>query len=324
MSGGTSSTAEVLNIVKLLTVLDSDGDPSNGITISQTLQAAADNWTAVDISASTTSSSDLSTIQSAANTAAPTETHTLLTDTDAKAHIESTLACSYAGAFKGTFSGTATGNFGMMVNAATNNVLGYAIINTDAGDDLTSVAKSDRVFYLASKTSLAFEQTPSFTNGSAVKTSGYLIGVDISYSGKYSSVNAFSGSWQSRRSGTVIRSGTYTGARVGGAKNAVYRATGQYATTSGPTDFGYYSIDIDSSKKATGVAYSVVDNRVFSLDYGSLSGDTITGTFLDGTNFTVTVDLAANTLTGTFNYEELNNINNNKGGTVTGSVCKLN
>lgn len=319
VSGGTSSTAEVLNIVKLLTVLDSDGDPSNGITISTTLQNAANNWAAVDISASTTNSSNILTIQSDANTAAPTETHTLLNDADAKAHIESTLACSYAGAFKGTFSGTATGNFGMMVNAATNNVLGYAIINTDAGEDLTNVAKADRVFYLAAKTSLAFEQTPSFTNGSSVKTSGYLNGVQVSYAGKYSSVNAFSGSWQSRRSGTVVRSGTYTGSRVGGAVNAVYRATGQYATTSGPVDFGYYSIDIDSSNKATGVAYSVVENKVFSLVNGSFSGNTVTGTF-PSTNFTITVNLSAKTLTGTF----ADQTNSSEGGNITGSICKLN
>lgn len=323
VSGGTSSTAEVLNIVKVLTMLDSDGNPDNGITISQTLQDAASDWTAVDISASTTSASNITAIQADADTAAPAETHTLLNDAAAQAHIESTLACAYAGAFRGTFSGTATGNFGMMVNAANNNVIGYAIINTDSGQDLSSLglSTSDRTFYLASNTSLSFDQTPTFTNGSAVKTGttgGYLDGVDVSYSGSYSSVNAFSGSWQSKIGSTATGSGSYTGSRVGGATNAVYRATGQYATTTGPTDFGYYSIDIDSSNSATGVAYSVVNNEVSSLVTGTYSGGAVTGTF-PSTDFSITVDLAAKTVTGTFSDQ-----NSSDGGTVTGSICKLN
>ena len=48
VAGGSSSSTEVLNLVRFLLMLDDDGDSSNGINISSAVQTVAENWSAVD------------------------------------------------------------------------------------------------------------------------------------------------------------------------------------------------------------------------------------------------------------------------------------
>ena len=92
--------------------------PDNGIAISTDLQTAAETWSQVDFQ-----TDDLET-----------ELNTILTSVavlngglslnvpdiaTAQAHMESTLRCTYAGAFSGSFSGDDNGNFGMIIDAKT-------------------------------------------------------------------------------------------------------------------------------------------------------------------------------------------------------------
>lgn len=100
VAGGSSSSTEVLNLVRLLLMLDSDGDPGNGITISSAVQSVAENWTDVDFTSDDFSSELVPIISDAASVDGTS--HSLPSATTAQSHLESTLLCVRAGAYTGT------------------------------------------------------------------------------------------------------------------------------------------------------------------------------------------------------------------------------
>lgn len=84
---GTVDATEVVNIARFLQTLDSDGDPSNGITIEDAVHNAAANIS-IDFSAA-----DFASNQTLINFIADavSESATLVSETDAKAHLNATL-----------------------------------------------------------------------------------------------------------------------------------------------------------------------------------------------------------------------------------------
>jgi hypothetical protein len=56
----------------------------------------------------------------------------------AQAHLESTLLCTYSGAYKGTYSGGDNGNFGFIIDASSGNAVGVAY--SVAGDELFTLS----------------------------------------------------------------------------------------------------------------------------------------------------------------------------------------
>jgi len=127
VSGANSNSVQVQNIVRFLLMLDSDGDPTNGINISTATQAVAASWSQVNFTTANLPAALVSIISDAAS--ADGTPHTLPDTTVAKAHLESTLLCTRAGAFRGTFSGTDTGAFGFLVDAKTGFLSGVAFSN---------------------------------------------------------------------------------------------------------------------------------------------------------------------------------------------------
>jgi len=148
VAGGSSSSMQVQNIVRFLMMLDVDGDASNGIVISSAVQTMAVNWSQVDFSTTDLSTALTSIISDA--TSVDGVTHTLPSSTVAKSHMESTLLCVYAGAFRGTYSGGDSGSFGYLLDATTGLVAGVAFSNN-----------AQAIIALTGSTAIGFNQSPA-------------------------------------------------------------------------------------------------------------------------------------------------------------------
>jgi hypothetical protein len=293
-TAGTSATANVTNRVRFLMMLDSDGNAANGITISSAVQAAATLWsqpafdTSGDISTDTALTSIKNSIQSVTGT-----TPTLQVAGTAQAHLESTLRCAYAGAYKGTFSGDDSGQFGVLVDAITGKVSGVAV----------STLSPSIPMLLTGTLPVSYDQNATFTSGSTSTGS--------TFSGKYTSVNGLSGTWNNS---APAASGTFSGTRIGGLSNAVYRFTGLFSGA----DKGLFTFDFDASGNGTGVGYSVPTDAQFTLTGKINNAMLFTGTTSTGATLSATIDTAAGTITGgSWNGTGVS-------GTFTGSGCKLN
>ncbi|HEB66308.1 MAG TPA: hypothetical protein ENI93_00005 [Gammaproteobacteria bacterium] len=99
--GGGSGDTEVLNRVRFLMMLDADGNPDNGITISPEVRQAANGWSQVDFTTGDLAL-ELADIMSSAREA-DGGTHLLPGATEAQAHLEATLYCALAGIYTGSF-----------------------------------------------------------------------------------------------------------------------------------------------------------------------------------------------------------------------------
>lgn len=288
VSGGSSSSVQVQNIVRFLMMLDDDGNPSNGINISTSVQTAAESWPQVDFNTVDLPTELMSMISDAAS--ADGGLHTLPNASTAQAHIESTLLCSYAGAYKGTYSGGDSGNFGFLVDASNGNVTGVSYsIPFLQYTALTGI------------TPISFDQNVSFVSGNT--------STGASFSGQFTSVNALSGTWQNSP-----LNGSFSGTRIGGAANAAYRFTGTYIGG----DLGLFSFDVGNSNSVTGVAYSVAGDELLTLS-GSVSGTSLTATASNGTVIAGTLNTSTGALAGTWNNSAAS-----LSGSFSGSGCALN
>ncbi|MCU7862304.1 MAG: hypothetical protein KZQ86_21315, partial [Candidatus Thiodiazotropha sp. (ex Lucinoma kastoroae)] len=303
VAGGSSSSAEVLNLVRFLLMLDTDGDSSNGITISSAVQAIAENWSAVDFT-TTNLSSELVTIISDVTSADGTS-HTLPSTNTAQNHLESTLLCVRAGAYSGAFSGDDSGPFGVLVDASTGLLSGFAY---SAFDGLLSLSGS---------TAVSFDQSATFISGDV--SSG------ATFSGQFTSPNNLAGNWNLS---STAESGTFSGSRIGGAANATYRFTGSFTSnaSSPVTSNGLFTFDVDSSDNVTGVAHTVyasdgTENETVSLT-GSLTGSSLVAQIMDGNVVDATITGTLNKATGTLSgsWSDMDG----KTGTYSGRGCKLN
>lgn len=289
VAGGTTSTPEVQNIVRFLMMLDQDGNPDNGITISPNVQAAAANWTQVNFSAVDLDTELASIISDAASVDGTP--HILPSALTAQAHIESTLFCIVAGGFTGSVSGGDTGNFAVLVDAKTGFVSGVSYSNN-----------AQSYLIVSGSSAVTLDQSAAFVSGNA--SSG------ATFSGQFTSPDNVSGNWQNPN---FSISGTFAGSRVGGSPNAVYRFTGFY---SGISDYGMFTVDVDGSDNITGKAYNLGLNTSYDLT-GTLSGTSVSAVASDGTTITGTLDKSTGNLNGSWSGSA-------SSGTYSGSGCKLN
>lgn len=237
------------------------------------------------------------------NLADNNRTSVLRTAAAAKAHLEATLRCAYAGGYKGTYSGTDSGQFGVVVDAVTGNVSG--IVYTRFGANLNP---SQPIFIASGTTPIDYDKNAGFVTGNV--TLGTI------FSGKYTSVNGLTGTWSNPG---LFASGTFSGARLGGADNALYRFTGQYDGS----DTGLLTVDIDNTDTVSGYGYSVLNNSQFTITgtftpaTGLLAGTTSTGGTFSATLDTATGSISSGTWTNTTATPAAT-------GGFTGSGCKLN
>lgn len=109
-----SPILERANIARFLQMLDQDGDPENGIVISNGVRSMATAWPQVNF-LSDDLEAELVSIMADANAVDGT-THVLPSAEDALAHLERTFYCTYSGLYRGNFTGSgANGVFALVI-----------------------------------------------------------------------------------------------------------------------------------------------------------------------------------------------------------------
>ena len=296
VSGASSSTTAVLNIVRFLLMLDSNGNSTGGINISSEVRAAAENWSQVDFNAADFMTEVASIIADAS--AADNFTHTLPDATTAQAHLESTLLCTRAGGYRGRYRGDDTGPFGVLVDANSGLLSGFAYSEGD-----------DELLTLTGSNSISLDQNANFISGD--------VNTGATFTGQFDGPDDLSGTWA-----LSPDDGTFSGSRIGGLNSAVLRYTGSFTGDS----FGVFTFDVDGANNVSGVAYTVLASSDGTTDELSSFSGTLTGSSLNAT--IIDDGIVAATITGTLNTGSgtvsgtWTDIDNNVG-TFSGSGCSL-
>ena len=288
--GGNSDSLAVINIASFLMMLDTDQDATNGITISTNLQNSANSWPQIDFTRASLTRA-LKGIVPQAN-AANGLSHSLPDANIAKLHLERTLRCAHAGAYYGKYTGANNGNLAFMISADNGNVTGVSY--SLPGNELTE---------LSNKTAINYGQQVSFAAEHSSK--------QVIFESQFDSLQNVSGDWADTINNL---SGAFSATRMGGAIDATYRYTGRYIGD----EHGMYSIDLNSSKKLTGVAYNIKGNQLWTIS-GNHSGTDFTATSSSGANITGTLNTATGALSGTWSNSAIS-----YSGTFSGSGCQLN
>lgn len=262
VTDGTLASAEVINKVRFLMMLDKDSTPSNGIVISPKVQAKAESWEAVDFAAVDFPTSNVYGIASDAS-AEDGVSHKIPDADDAISHLKTTLLCANAGAYIGSYDGTESGTVALVVNPVTGEVNGSSY----NPENQVSVE-------IKNSTALDYDMGLEFISAEdSAKT----------FSGKLNSTESLSGTWEN--SADATQKGSFSGDRLGGVSNAVYRYTVSFIGG----DKGVYTFDVDQGNNIKGFAYSVSTQKETTLSgkivnnkltANSSAGDEITG-FID-------------------------------------------
>lgn len=264
--GGDSDTVEVQNIVRFLLMLDSDGDNSNGITISSEVRGIAENWLQPDF---TTDLLDGELASITADVMAIDNRLPVLPDAlEAKNHLEATLSCLASGIFAGTFSGTDEGTFVLWVQHQRYDPFVFG--DTDSRVGVTSAlvysSAEDVVLGVAPQQGLSFNSDKQFVSG--------VVSNGASFSGELADyITLANGSWSNGLTGD---SGTFTGERLAGGEGAVYRLSG-FINIPGfdftPDGSGLIGLDIAADNSVTGVMVTLRGDIMDLM--GTLTGNQI-------------------------------------------------
>lgn len=266
LTGSNSSMPDTQNIVRFLLMLDVDNDSSNGITISNEVQLMAENWAQVDFTSSDFEA-DIATIISDV-AAVDNRTPILPPAQEAQDHLEGTLACLSSGVFKGTFSGGDNGTFLLWIQHQRfdPSVFGDNTPRVGVTSALVFSTDENLVSGVIPQQGLSFDSDKQFISG--VVSTGAEFGGDLE---NYQ--NIINGTWQN---GLANESGTFSGERIGGNENTVYRLSGLFNLQGlGFTadDSGLVSLDIMADNSVTGVMVTLRGNEAVLT--GTLTGSTI-------------------------------------------------
>ncbi|MBL4584540.1 MAG: hypothetical protein JKX83_07980 [Pseudomonadales bacterium] len=266
LTGSNSSMPNTQNIVRFLLMLDVDSDSSNGITISNEVQLMAENWAQVDFTSSDFEA-DLATIISDV-AAVDNRTPILPPAQEAQDHLEGTLACLSSGVFKGTFSGGDNGTFLLWIQHQRfdPSVFGDNTPRVGVTSALVFSTDDDEISGVVPQQGLSFDSDKQFISG-VVSTGAEFVG-DLE---DYQSIT--NGVWQN---GLANESGTFSGERIGGNDEAVYRLSGLFNLQGlGFTadDSGLVSLDITADNSVTGVMVTLRGEETALT--GTLTGSTI-------------------------------------------------
>lgn len=199
-SPGADVVNQIRNMHRYLQMLDVDGNPDNGITISEAVRAVAQNWEPVDF---TTADLDAAVEQMVLDaSAADGTTHLLPTAEAADAHFLRTFSCSYSGLYRGSYTGS--GDNGVFVIAVFNQgrMRGVGFSNVDR-----------EWFDLQRNTPMAITIFPTFSAG--------FTGTGATFSGRFDNPDVMRGTWTAGTS-----SGAFLGSRVSTSDDPLYRFTG--------------------------------------------------------------------------------------------------
>ena len=219
-SGGGTSSTRSQNVVRFLMMLDRDGDPANGILISQAVRDMARNWQQVDFGTSDLGNALVTIISDVASV--DDRTPALPDAATARAHLEDTLYCTLSGVFQGTLSGSRTGPVTVVlrptgqahaIGVGDGALLGPGrpVVGRERGFDLTRAADGARI------------------------------------RAEFTSEESVSGTWS-----VGSDSGQFSATRRFGSADATWRFTGFWNYNPGPPDVERQNaLDIDSAGDIT-------------------------------------------------------------------------
>lgn len=300
----------VLNRIRLMIALDSDGNVSNGIDINETIRTAAGGWNMPDFSAGTGdatgdfgSDDNMSDIISDLSTMGvlPTGATSLPTATEAQNHFTETLQCAYSGGFVGSFTASdgTTGSWGVLVMPDASTFYGgaWSLSGSGAGSfvDFTSGSLNLGSSLLTLNGTIYSDEylaQGTVTASASVNTTDHMFGT-------------FSGD----------ASGNFEADRVGGSPTAAYRFSGYYEDEYGYTA-GVFTMDVDVGGTATGVIHNLEDNHQYTIS-GNASGGTLDLQVSNGATVDGSINLSAGTLSGAQWHE------GGASGTIYGMGCTL-
>ena len=117
VSGATDETHPNVSLMaQILQTLDTDGDASNGITISQNTRQAINQ--AIEIAVSDPTSAT-NAINQLLNTATSGRASALISDADAKGHLQTNLLQEYLGTWTGSYTGNDNGTCNITIGMYT-------------------------------------------------------------------------------------------------------------------------------------------------------------------------------------------------------------
>ena len=243
------------NRARFLQMLDEDGDPDNGIAISDPVRQIAENWTQVDFLTNDLPNELVTIISDAASV--DSTLHALPSEQDALVHLDDTLACAYAGAYAGSISGTNTGAAGMVIGWVGANA-GFVPFGFD-WDGFDSVNEIE--FAGGASNAITVRQLPTISNDGP--------GVAGPIAADFTTPDDISGTWEG---------GTVELHRIGSANGDPYRFVGHARTSLDVR--AYISLNFDGSA-FSGQAFEVVEGTTYQVT-GTLSGDAVSLTASGG------------------------------------------
>jgi hypothetical protein len=194
-----ATNPQVLKITQFLMTIDSDGNPTNGITISGATNTAAQSTSPIDFATATDA-----TLTTAL--AALTATNTLVTVSAAQTHLTSSIYGLYAGTYSGTFSGTDSGVWTATIDSS------GVITGTGTSLQVGGFSVSGQI-----STSGASTFSPSGGTSTGATFTGNIDVYTGTMSGTWSnSSSGGSGTWMTTTPGGVSQfNRTYTGSASG-------------------------------------------------------------------------------------------------------------
>ena len=294
VENGSFASDEVINKTRFLMMLDENNKPSDGIVISSKVQEKAKSWGLVDFSSDNFPTADVNSIVVDASVEDGIS-HALPTIATAGAHLKTTILCASSGAFVGTYKGTEEGNFAFIVDPVAGDVKGS-----------TYKASAEAPVEVMTTTGVDYGNDFEFVSSEAGAKS---------FTGKLSSADAMSGLWVD--SANADNKGDFTGSRLGGKSDAVYRYTVVYKSNSGDTQ-GLYTFDVSKSNKVTGTSYDVSSKKESELS-GKIKDNKLTVDTKDGTELTGFIVDDTLSITGVWI-----NGNQQSNGSFEGGGCRLN
>lgn len=245
---------EVANLARFLQMLDQDGDPDNGIVISEAVQEVAENWMQVDF-LTMDLDAELVTIISDAASVDGTP-HALPSAQEALAHLTETLECTYAGAYAGSISGSNEGAAGMVIGWGGSSFgfipLGFEWQGFDSVNEFNVFGGGGG--------SITIQNLPVIDH-----TDPSLAGP---IAAEFETPDRITGTWDG---------GTVELTRIGGDNGARYRFVGK---AEGEETEAYISLNFDGAD-FSGEAFNVFDGTTFDVT-GTLDGDAVSLTATGG------------------------------------------
>ncbi|RLU03974.1 MAG: hypothetical protein D9N11_01425 [Ketobacter sp.] len=262
---------EVQNIARFLQMLDTDANPSNGISPSMDLMSAvlAFSWNPVDFYDADFSNQSAVTQIIADVSSVDTQPHILPSAAEATQHLKQTVACHSSGIFSGRFSGADAGHFVLWIQHQRVDPASFGDTEPHLGVTSAYVYSSvqDRLIGVSPQEGLSFNSSNGFVAGRANN--------GAEFSGSLTNYNAINdGTWRNDVEGGQ---GAFSGTRVAGDTTANYRLSGAVGVLNpveiSPDRTGAIALDVFADNRVAGEMVTSRGDRYPVA--GELQGDAI-------------------------------------------------